>query len=125
MMRPSALLLPLGLALATLASPAAAQKHDSNAPIDFGASHMQLDDRATRVLLSGNVRITQAELTPTAARMTVTYTGEIVDGSPQVSRLDASGGVTVTRSDQSANGQYAVYDLQRRVITMVRGGARG
>jgi lipopolysaccharide export system protein LptA len=121
MMRPSALLLPLGLALATLASPAAAQKHDSNAPIDFGASHMQLDDRANRVLLSGNVRITQAELTLTAARMTVTYTGEIVDGSPQVSRLDASGGVTVTRSDQSANGQYAVYDLNRRVITMLGG----
>lgn len=120
-MRPSALLLPLGLALATLASPAAAQKHDSNAPIDFGASHMQLDDRANRVLLSGNVRITQAELTLTAARMTVTYTGEIVDGSPQVSRLDASGGVTVTRSDQSANGQYAVYDLNRRVITMLGG----
>ena len=119
MIRTSALL--LGLVLAIAASPAAAQRHDSGAPIDFGASHMQLDDRANRVLLSGNVRITQAEMTLTAARMTLSYTGEIVDGSPQVSRLDASGGVTVTRTDQSATGQYAVYDLNRRVITMIGG----
>src|SRR3546814_1755586 len=42
-------------------------------------------------------------------------------GSPQVSRLDAAGGVTVTRPDQSARGNYAVYDLNRRVITMIGG----
>src|SRR3546814_2318354 len=47
--------------------------------------------------------------------------GRIVDGSPQVSRLDAAGGVTVTRPDQSARGNYAVYDLNRRVITMIGG----
>ena len=33
--------------------------------------------------------------------MTVAYTGKVTDGSPQVSRLDASGGVTVTRPDQT------------------------
>jgi hypothetical protein len=65
--------------------------------------------------------ITQAEMTLTAARMTVTYTGQISDGSPQVSRLDAAGGVTVSRPDQTARSQYAVYDLNRRVITMVGG----
>ena len=60
-------------------------------------------------------------MTLTAARMTVAYTGQVVDGSPQVSRLDASGGVTVTRPDQRARSQYAVYDLNRRVITMIGG----
>lgn len=122
MIRLSALL-PLGLFLGlAVSAPAAAQsRHNSSAPIDFGAQHMQLDDRANRVLLSGNVKIVQGEMTLTAARMTVSYTGEIVNGSPQVSRLDAAGGVTVTRTDQSANGQYAVYDLNRRVITMIGG----
>lgn len=122
MIRMSALL-PLGLALTiAVSAPAAAQSHhDSGAPIDFGADHIQLDDHANRVLLSGNVRITQAEMTLAAARMTVTYTGEIVNGSPQVSRLDAAGGVTVTRPDQSASGAYAVYDLNRRVVTMLGG----
>jgi len=117
-------LLPLGFtfALTTLcaSAPAAAQsRHDSSAPIDFASDHIEIQDKANRALLAGNVRITQAEMSLTAARMTVTYTGGITDGSPQVSRLDASGGVTVTRPDQSARGNYAVYDLNRHVITMI------
>lgn len=114
-------LLPLGLSLALAASgPAFAQtRHDSSAPIDFGADHIELQDRANRVMLSGNVKITQANMTLTAARMTVAYTGQVTEGSPQVSRLDAAGGVTVSRPDQTARSQYAVYDINRRVITMV------
>jgi lipopolysaccharide export system protein LptA len=53
--------------------------------------------------------------------MTVAYTGQVVDGSPQVSRLDAAGSVTVTRPDQTARSQFAVYDLNKRVITMLGG----
>jgi len=114
-------LLPIGLTLAMLAaSPAAAQqRHDSNAPIDFDAQHIELQDKNNRVILSGGVRIKQAEMTLTGARVTLAYTGQITDGSPEVSRLDASGGVTVTRPDQSATGQYAVYDVNKRIITMV------
>lgn len=109
-------------ALVLAATPAAAQtRHDSSAPIDFASDHIELQDRANRVLLTGSVRITQAEMTLTAARMTVSYTGQITNGSPQVSRLDASGGVTVSRPNQTARSQYAVYDLNRRVITMVGG----
>jgi lipopolysaccharide export system protein LptA len=105
-----------------LVAPAAAQtRHDSTAPIDVASNHIELQDRANRALLSGNVVIKQAEMTLTAARVTVTYTGEISDGSPQVSRLDAAGGVTVSRPDQNARSQYAVYDLNRRIITMVGG----
>jgi len=108
------------VALVFAATPAAAQvRHDSSAPIDFSSDHIELQDRANRVLLTGNVRITQGEMTLTSARMTVTYTGQIANGSPQVSRLDASGGVTINRPDQSARSTYAVYDLNRRVITMV------
>jgi lipopolysaccharide export system protein LptA len=116
-------LLPIGFTLALLAAaPAAAQqRHDSNAPIDFDAQHIELQDKANRVILSGGVRIKQAEMTLTGARVTLAYTGQITDGSPEVSRLDASGGVTVTRPDQSASGQYAVYDVNKRIITMVGG----
>lgn len=104
------------------AAPAVAQtRHNSAAPIDVASDRIELQDRANRALLSGNVKITQAEMTLTAARVTVTYTGQVSDGSPQVSRLDASGGVTVTRPDQSARSQFAVYDLNRRVITMIGG----
>jgi lipopolysaccharide export system protein LptA len=113
---------PILLIACAAAAPAAAQqRHDSSAPIDFASQHIELQDRANRVLLSGNVRISQANMTLTSQRVTVTYTGQITSGSPEVSRLDASGGVTVTRPDQSATSQYAVYDLNRRIITMVGG----
>ena len=117
-MRAAALLLaPL---LVSLAASAGAQgRHDSAAPIDFGADHIELQDKANRAVLSGSVAVKQAEMTLNAARMTVNYTGQVIGGNPQVSRLDAAGGVTVRRPQQTAKSQYAVYDLNRRVITMI------
>lgn len=108
------------LAAVLTAGPAVAQtRHNSSAPIDFSANYIELQDRANRAILSGAVNVRQAEMTLTAARMTVAYTGQVMNGSPQVSRLDASGGVTVSRPDQKARSQYAVYDLNRRIITML------
>ena len=94
-------------------------RHDTNAPIDFEADHIELQDRANRAVLVGNVAVKQAEMTLNAARMTVSYTGQVLNGNPQVSRLDATGGVTVRRPDQTARSQFAIYDLNRRVITML------
>ncbi len=118
MIRLPALLLVSTL-LAASAPLLAQERHDSNAPIDFGADRIELQDKANRAVLSGSVSVRQAEMTLSSARMTVAYTGQVVDGSPQVSRLDASGGVSVTRPDQSARSEYAVYDIQRREITMI------
>jgi lipopolysaccharide export system protein LptA len=114
---------PVIAALVLLAPAAlpAQTRHNTDAPIDFGADHIELQDRANRAVLTGNVAVKQAEMTLTASRMTVAYTGKIESGSPQVSRLDASGGVTVRRPDQTASSQYGVYDLNRRVITMLGG----
>jgi lipopolysaccharide export system protein LptA len=110
----------LSLALFAIAGPVAAQRgHNTNAPIDFGADQIQLQDRANRAVLSGNVAVRQAEMTLNASRMTVAYTGQVIGGNPQISRLDASGGVTVRRPEQTARSQYAIYDLNRRVITML------
>ncbi|MFN3433580.1 MAG: LptA/OstA family protein [Sphingomonas sp.] len=110
----------LTVALLLAAAPVVAQTaHNSNAPIDFGADNIELQDKANRAVLSGHVAVKQAEMTLNAARMTVAYTGQVVGGNPQVSRLDASGGVTVRRPDQTAKSQYAIYDLNRRVITML------
>ena len=106
--------------LIALAAAAPAQtRHDTRAPIDFGADHIELQDKANRGVLSGNVSVRQAEMTLNAARMTVNYTGQVIGGNPQVSRLDASGGVVVRRPDQTARSNYAIYDLNRRVITML------
>nr|WP_237245908.1 LptA/OstA family protein [Sphingopyxis witflariensis] len=90
--------------------------HNSNAPVDFAANSIEVQDRSDRVVISGNVRVTQAGLTLTAARMTVAYTRA---GGTDVNRLDATGGVVVTKGDERATGNVAIYDLDKRLITMV------
>lgn len=91
-------------------------RHNSNAPVDFGADRMELQDKQKRVVLTGHVDITQENLRLQAARTTLAYT----DGSAvQVQRIDAAGGVVVTRGDERASGDSAVYDIPRKLITMV------
>ena len=110
------------LVFAVLAVPATAQglkNHDSKAPVDFEADRIEVQDRADRAVLSGNVRVKQAGLTLDAARLTVAYTGAVVGGNPSVQRLDASGGVFVRSGNDSARGSFATYDLNRRLSTMI------
>lgn len=89
--------------------------HNSNAPVNYAADRVELQDRQNRVVLSGNVRIDQAGLTLNAARTLVDYTDA---GSLRIQRIMASGGVTVERGNERARGNVAVYDFNRRIITM-------
>ena len=51
------------LSLILVAGPALAQgRHNTAAPIDFGADHIELQDKANRAVLSGNVSVRQAEM---------------------------------------------------------------
>lgn len=115
--------IPLMLApvlVAGMAGVAAAEnKHNADAPIDFSAAHQELDDRAQRAILTGDVIVTQAEMTLKAARVNIAFTGSALNGSPQATRVDAVGGVVVTRPDQRARGDYAIYDVGARTITML------
>ena len=43
--------------------------HNSSAPVDFAAGSIEVQDRADRVVLAGGVRVTQAGLVVTAARI--------------------------------------------------------
>ena len=116
-MRRTLTLLTLSLALA---EPAFAQGRNSQAPINLNADHIELQDKANRALFTGNVVVKQAEMTLNAQRMTVSYAGQISTGaSPEAQRIDASGGVVVTRPTQTARSNFAVYDLKKGVITML------
>lgn len=92
------------------------QNHNSNAPVDVAADRIELQDRADRVVLSGGVSVTQAGLNIRSARVTVAYSG---GNAIEINRIDATGGVTVTKDDLRATGGTAIYDLDRRLITMV------
>lgn len=90
--------------------------HNSDAPVDYSADRIELQDKQNRVVLSGNVDVTQAALRMRAARTTVAYTD---NGGLKIQRIDAVGGVIVTRGTERAEGEVAVYDFNRKLITMV------
>jgi lipopolysaccharide export system protein LptA len=122
MIRRAKILVPvLLLAIAAPLAGQALQGHNSNAPIDFEADRIEVQDRADRAVLSGNVKVRQSGLSMDTARLTVAYTGGLTNGNPDVSRLDAAGGVVVRSASETARGQYAIYDINRRQITMLGG----
>jgi lipopolysaccharide export system protein LptA len=92
-----------------------------NGPVDVDADRIEVQDRADRAIFSGNVRVRQGGLSLDAGRLTVAYVGGISGGGPQIQRLDASGGVTVRSASETARGDFAIYDLNRRLITMLGG----
>ena len=119
---PILLLPPLALATAAAAvaqsrEPVSALKgHNSDAPIDLTADRLEVQDRADRAIFAGNVHVKQDELTLDTSRLTVAYSSS---GGVQIKRLDASGGVTVRSPSETARGSFGIYDLDRKLITLV------
>ncbi len=109
----------LAAALFSAAAPAQTiRNHNSNAPVNFDAGALELQDRADRVVLTGGVTATQAGLTMKASRVTAAYSN---NGGVDVNRLDATGGVTITKDDLRATSNAAIYDLNSNLITLIGG----
>ena len=107
----------LGAGLAQAQSGVSALKgHDSRAPIDVDAARLEAQDRADRAIFSGNVVVRQGSLTLRTARLTLAYANT---NGIDINRIDASGGVVITSPSETARGDFAVYDLNSRLITMV------
>lgn len=90
--------------------------HDSRAPIDLSADRAEAQDRADRAIFAGDVVVKQGNLTLRTARLSLAYASE--DGI-DINRIDASGGVVVTSPSETARGEFAVYDLNEGLITMI------
>lgn len=124
---PSLLAAAAALALpAVAAAPAAAQRgtcaqsalkgHNSDAPVDWSAERIEVQDQQGKAILTGNVVAKQAELTLTAARVVAAYSKR---PATHVDRLDASGGVTIRGPGETARGAFGIYDLNQKIITLV------
>jgi lipopolysaccharide export system protein LptA len=101
--------------------------HNSNAPVDVTADRIEVQDRADRAVFVGNVHATQAEMTLETQRLTVAYSNKAggagatssAAGGVQIHRLDAAGGVVVRSPSETAKGDLGVYDLDRKLITLI------
>ena len=104
------------LGFSSLAGAQAIAGFNSNQPVNYAADRIELQDRQNRVVLSGDVAVTQADLNLNAGRMTVAYSDA---GGLSIRRIDATGGVRVARGNETARGDVAIYDFNRRLITMI------
>jgi len=115
----------LGGAAVTATSALAQQKqnsvsalkgHNSDAPVDVTADRIEVQDRADRAMFAGNVHVKQAELSLDTERLTVAYSNA---NGVQIQRLDAAGGVVVRSPSETAKGDFGIYDLDRKLITLI------
>jgi len=108
----------VALGFGTMAGAQAISGFDANQPVNYAADRIELQDRQNRVVLSGNVVIDQGDLRLTAGRTTVAFTD---NGTLEIQRIDATGGVTVIRGGERAQGAAGVYDFNRRLIILSGG----
>ncbi len=131
------LLLVVGLSVAVIGlagvTPARAQEgfRELNAddPISFTADRLEIKREGRVAAFIGNVEAVQGDLNLKADIVRVYYQGKSVGDDPDnssgfggaVSRIDTSGNVQITSRGDVALGDWAIYDLGRRIVTM--GGA--
>jgi lipopolysaccharide export system protein LptA len=92
--------------------------HDTDQPVDVSADRIEVQDRANRAMFSGNVDVRQGNLRLNSARITVVYANSAGAGT-QIERIEASGGVTMRSPSETARSQFAIYDIDRRLVTMI------
>ena len=119
------LAMPLVAAAALAVSPVSGQEagsalkgHDTDAPVDVAADRIEVQDRADRAIFSGNVDVRQGALRLSSSRLTVAYSST---GGIEIRRLEASGGVTLRSPSETARSEFAIYDLDERLVTMIGG----
>ena len=98
----------------------ALKRHDTNAVIDVNADRIEVRDRENVALFQGNVKVEQADMTLQSNTVRVYYDrgkGE----SLVIQRIDANGNVRLTSPSEQASGNYGIYDVRQRQITLVGG----
>jgi lipopolysaccharide export system protein LptA len=105
-----------------LAAPAFAQTNinlggiraDSSAPVEVAADSLTIDQDTGTAVFSGNVVIGQGDLRLSAGSVRVIYD----EATGDITKLNASGGVTFVTATEAAEAQTAVYDLTSGTIVL-------
>lgn len=93
-------------------------KHDSSLPIEITAEQLTVDQADGSATFIGEVLIGQGDMRLSAAKVRVEYvTGEGSTG--EISKLHATGGVTLVNGAEAAEAAEAVYTVTSGVVVMI------
>jgi lipopolysaccharide export system protein LptA len=107
-------------------------------PVQIEASRLEVRDKEKMATFTGNVKVVQGDTTMRCKVLVVFYEQQNKDGqqaqasgktmpaakpgpggSSQISKLEASGGVTVVQKDQTATGDRALFDMKSNTVTLL------
>ncbi|TDI61540.1 MAG: organic solvent tolerance protein OstA [Alphaproteobacteria bacterium] len=115
----------LGLVFALAAGPMALAEdesslkgHDTEAPINFVADRLELNDEEHYAVFIGSVVATQGDLKFMTESLRVFYENEPGEENPTAVRLDAIGHIRLESPTESAEGNWGIYDVKSRTITI-------
>ncbi|MDX5349273.1 MAG: lipopolysaccharide transport periplasmic protein LptA [Paracoccaceae bacterium] len=89
-------------------------EQDTTQPVEVTADQLAVNNAEGSAVFSGNVMVTQGEMTLSAAEVSVTYGAD----QSRIEQLVASGGVTITNLADKASAAEAVYTIDNGVIVM-------
>lgn len=95
----------------------ALKRHDTNAPIDVDAARIEVRDGDRQAVFSGSVKVKQGDLRLNADSMTIRYRRD--GDNPTILRLDAKGAVEMVSPSERARGDFGIYDVEERQITLI------
>nr|WP_245752672.1 lipopolysaccharide transport periplasmic protein LptA [Poseidonocella pacifica] len=87
---------------------------DRDAPVEVTADQLAVSDADDTAIFTGNVVIGQNDMRLSAPRVEVIYTAD----QSGISRLLASGGVTLVSGEDAAEAQEADYDVEAGIVIM-------
>jgi lipopolysaccharide export system protein LptA len=123
------------------------QDQNQDQPIQIEATTLEVRDKSKTATFSGDVQVVQGDTTIKCQTLVVFYGGRspgagekvasasqslaaaaaqggrqqtqvVPQGAQDITRIEASGGVTVVSKDQNASGDMGVYDLKKKTITL-------
>lgn len=93
--------------------------HEVQNPVDISADRLEVKQKENIALFTGNVVVSQDDMSLVSDRITVFYEGERdQNNSAAISRLDASGNVVMTSSTETIKSTWGVYDFTEKIITL-------
>lgn len=124
---PRTWLMLAGLTLAGLMQPAGAQTpgaltYDTAQPIDVEADSLEVREEGRTAIFTGHVQVEQGDLKLNASEIRVYYrhggggNGGGMDGL--IARIDANGNVTISTKEETASGDWAIYDVDQKILTL-------
>ncbi|WP_417258592.1 lipopolysaccharide transport periplasmic protein LptA [Celeribacter sp.] len=90
-------------------------KHDSSLPVEITSDQLSVDQSTGKAVFEGNVLIGQGSMRLTAGKVDVIYG---VEGSGNISRLEATQGVTLTNGGEAVEASSARYDLDSSSVVL-------